>query len=170
MNPPYGRNHTEDSLFYGHRPIGRPLLLLFKMKESGQVGAVEAAVILLGQVDKGPGGGGEEAVFLVDHRHGTGEGRVPDGEAGQPVQIGGAGNAALLEEGEAHVLRRQVDGGGVVGGDQDVLGLHVEDREGVVEQLGQPPVAGQHDDPLVLQQPQVPEILGVVVGAVQSPE
>ena len=77
-------------------------------------------------------------------------------------------DAALRQEGEAHVLRHQVDGGGVVGGGQNIHRLHVLDVEGVIEQAGQAPVLGEHHQPLVLQLPQVPEGEGGRAGAVQA--
>ena len=108
---------------------------------------VETAVELPGDVDETAGGGGEEAVLLIDYRHGAGEGRVAHGEAGQLIQVGGAGDAALLQEGEALIFHNQINGGGIVGGNEDVLRLHVVDGEGIMEQLGQPPVLGQQEHP-----------------------
>ena len=48
--------------------------------------------------------------------------------------------------------------------------LYIQHGEGVVQQLGQPPVRGEHDDPIVLQLPQLGEVEGAVIGAVQPPQ
>ena len=57
---------------------------------------IKAAVLALDKVDKSAGGGGEEAIFFVDNGHGAGKNGIADGETGQPVQIGSAGDTALL--------------------------------------------------------------------------
>ncbi len=131
---------------------------------------VKLPVVLLDQVHKGPGGRSKETVLLIYHGQGAGQRGITHSKEGEAVHIGGAVDAAFRQEGEAHILRYQVDGGGVVGGGENVGGLHALDAEGVVQQLGQPPVLGQHHQPLMLQPAQVPEGQWGGAGAVQPPD